>query len=47
MTRLLAHETDHLYGTPYTERMRPGTALIPVSGYGGTGERPQYTDQQN
>jgi peptide deformylase len=39
LARLVAHEIDHLYGTLYTKRMRPGTALIPVSEYGRTGER--------
>ena len=47
LARLVAHEIDHLYGTLYTKRMRPGTALIPVSEYGGTGERWQYSDRQN
>ena len=29
-----------------TKRMRPGTALIPVSGYGGIGERWQYSERE-
>ena len=45
LARLVAHEIDHLYGTLYTSRMRPGAALIPVSEYGGTGERWQYDDR--
>jgi peptide deformylase len=47
MARLVAHEIDHLYGTLYTKRMRPGTALIPVSEYGGAGERWQYTERES
>jgi peptide deformylase len=35
--RLVAHEVDHLHGTLYRERMRPGTPPIPVSQYKGTG----------
>ena len=45
LARLVAHEIDHLYGTLYTSRMRPGAALIPVSEYGGTGERWHYDDR--
>lgn len=44
LARLVAHETDHLYSSLYTERMRPGAAHIPVSEYGGAGQRWHYSD---
>ncbi|MBV9093313.1 MAG: peptide deformylase [Streptosporangiaceae bacterium] len=47
LARLVAHEVDHLNGTLYTERIRPSAALIPVSEYGGTGERWRYSDQRS
>jgi peptide deformylase len=37
LARLVAHEIDHLFGQLYTDRMRPGTAPIPVEQYRGTG----------
>jgi peptide deformylase len=37
VARLVAHEIDHLAGRLYTDLMRPGTDLIPVEQYGGTG----------
>ncbi|MFK0190676.1 peptide deformylase [Kitasatospora sp. NPDC090308] len=37
VARLVAHEIDHLEGTLYTARMRPGVEPIPVSEYRGTG----------
>jgi peptide deformylase len=40
--RLWAHEIDHLDGTLYTARMRPGTEPVPVEHYTGTGERWHY-----
>lgn len=40
--RLVAHEVDHLHGTLYRARMRPGVEPIPVSEYRGTGQSWQY-----
>ncbi|MFH8410672.1 peptide deformylase [Streptomyces sp. NPDC018019] len=40
--RLVAHEVDHLYGTLYRAKMRPGAEPIPVSEYRGTGRSWQY-----
>ena len=40
--RLWAHEIDHLDGTLYTERMRPGHAAVPVERYRGTGSSWHY-----
>jgi peptide deformylase len=40
--RLWAHEIDHLTGTLYLDRMRPGTTPVPVEHYTGTGERWRY-----
>ena len=37
VARLVAHEIDHLAGTLYTDRMTPGTGLLPISEYRGTG----------
>ncbi|MFG2328281.1 peptide deformylase [Streptomyces sp. NPDC048604] len=40
--RLVAHEVDHLHGTLYRSKMRPGVEPIPVSEYRGTGQTWQY-----
>jgi peptide deformylase len=40
--RLVAHEVDHLNGVLYTERMRPGAELIPVTEYPGGGKSWRY-----
>ena len=40
--RLVAHEVDHLHGTLYRSKMRPGVQPIPVSEYRGTGQTWQY-----
>jgi len=37
LARLVAHEIDHLRGTLYTDRMRPGAAPIPVCQYRAPG----------
>uniref|UniRef100_UPI003D72D059 peptide deformylase n=1 Tax=Streptomyces sp. 1222.5 TaxID=1881026 RepID=UPI003D72D059 len=42
VARLVAHEIDHLEGTLYTARMRPGADPIPVSEYRGTGRSWNY-----
>jgi peptide deformylase len=42
MARLVCHEIDHLFGTLYRARMRPGVTPIPVSKYAGTGQRWTY-----
>ena len=39
VARLVGHEVDHLFGTLYRARMRPGVQPIPVSQYTGTGQR--------
>ena len=36
------HTIDHLAGTLYVDRMRPGIAPVPVEHYTGTGERWRY-----
>lgn len=35
--RLVQHEIDHLQGRLYTDRMPPGTSVVPLSQYDGTG----------
>ncbi len=45
VARLVAHEIDHLEGTLYTARMRPGVDIIPVAEYRGTGRSWSYGDQ--
>jgi peptide deformylase len=42
MARLVCHEVDHLFGTLYRSRMRPGVEPIPVSKYTGTGQQWTY-----
>jgi peptide deformylase len=42
LARLVAHEIDHLFGQLYTDRMRSGTAPIPVEQYRGTGSAWTY-----
>ncbi|WP_406076119.1 peptide deformylase [Streptomyces virginiae] len=42
LARLVLHEVDHLHGTLYRDRMRPGTAVIPVEAYRGTGRNWTY-----
>lgn len=42
LARLVAHEIDHLTGTLYTDRMRPGVGPIPVDEYRGTGQTWRY-----
>ena len=42
LARLVAHEIDHLCGTLYTDRMRPGTVPIDVTEYHGTGSAWSY-----
>lgn len=42
MARLVCHEVDHLFGTLYRARMRPGVRPIPVSKYTGTGQQWTY-----
>ncbi|HZM81642.1 MAG TPA: peptide deformylase [Candidatus Limnocylindrales bacterium] len=39
VARLVGHEIDHLFGTLYRARMRPGVLPIPVAHYTGTGQR--------
>lgn len=39
LSRLVAHEVDHLFGRLYRSRMRPGIEPIPVSQYNGTGQK--------
>lgn len=39
LSRLVAHEVDHLFGHLYRSRMRPGIEPIPVSQYKGTGQK--------
>src|SRR5258708_4196024 len=40
--RLVAHEIDHLRGVLYRTRMPPGSDLIPVAEYKGTGRQWAY-----
>ena len=35
--RLVLHEIDHLQGRLYTDRMPPGTSVVPLSQYDGAG----------
>ncbi len=42
IARLVCHEVDHLFGTLYRSRMRPGVEPIPVSAYRGTGQQWTY-----
>ena len=42
VTRLVAHEIDHLYGVLCRDRMRPGVQPIPISEYRRTGQRWRY-----
>lgn len=42
LARLVAHEIDHVHGTLYRSRMRPGAEPIPVSQYKGTGQQWSY-----
>ena len=42
VARLVCHEVDHLFGTLYRARMRPGAEPIPVSKYRGTGQQWTY-----
>ncbi len=42
LARLVCHEVDHLFGTLYRARMRPGVEPIPVSSYRGTGKQWSY-----
>jgi peptide deformylase len=42
IARLVAHEIDHLNGVLYTQRMRPGVELIPVTEYEGAGQNWKY-----
>jgi peptide deformylase len=42
LARLVAHEVDHLTGTLYRTRMRPGVETIPVAEYRGSGSAWRY-----
>ena len=42
MARLVAHEIEHLEGRLYSDRMAPGTALVPVEEYRGVGTPWRY-----
>ena len=42
MARLVGHEIDHLEGKLYTDRMTPGTTLVPLDEYGGIGAPWRY-----
>jgi peptide deformylase len=42
MARLVAHEIDHLEGRLYTDRMTPGTTLVPLEDYRGIGTPWRY-----
>ena len=42
MARLVAHEIDHLDGKLYTNRMTPGTTLVPLEEYRGVGAPWRY-----
>ena len=42
MARLVGHEIDHLEGKLYTDRMTPGTTLVPLEEYRGTGTPWRY-----
>jgi peptide deformylase len=45
--RLVAHEVDHLHGTLYRSKMRPGVQPIPVSEYRGTGSQWNYGETRH
>jgi peptide deformylase len=42
MARLVGHEIDHLEGKLYTDRMTPGTTLVPVEEYRESGAPWRY-----
>jgi len=42
MARLVGHEIDHLEGKLYTDRMTPGTTLVPLEEYRGIGAPWRY-----
>jgi peptide deformylase len=42
LARLVGHEIDHLEGRLYTDRMAPGTALVPLEEYGDVGRPWRY-----
>jgi peptide deformylase len=42
IARLVCHEVDHLFGTLYRSRMRPGVEPIPLSKYTGTARQWTY-----
>ncbi|MFF8617957.1 peptide deformylase [Streptomyces sp. NPDC015350] len=42
LARLVAHELDHLDGVLYVSRMAPGTEVITVAEYKGTGQNWTY-----
>jgi peptide deformylase len=42
MARLVAHEIDHLEGRLYSDRMAPGTALVPLEEYRDVGSPWRY-----
>lgn len=42
LAHLISHEVDHLFGTLYRARMRPGVDPIPVAQYKGTGQQWSY-----
>ncbi|GAA0379250.1 peptide deformylase [Streptomyces blastmyceticus] len=46
LARLVAHELDHLDGVLYVSRMSPGTGVIMVAEYKGTGRQWQYGESQ-
>ncbi|MDG4762780.1 peptide deformylase [Solwaraspora sp. WMMD406] len=43
MARLVAHEIDHLEGRLYVDRMPPGSSLVPVTEYRGSGRTGQMS----
>jgi peptide deformylase len=45
MTRLAAHEIDHIDGRTYVSRMRDGVTPIAVAEYRGTGHARDYPAQ--
>lgn len=46
LARLVAHELDHLDGVLYVSRMTPGTEVITVAEYKGTGQGWQYGESR-
>lgn len=42
MSRLVAHEVDHLHGVLYRSRMRGGAQPLPVGEYRGSGSGWSY-----